>query len=235
MNKSQFSHINALEQMLRAACLEVFPDMALTVETVSDVSQTERRWYVQTFEATPQLEILAALESETAENLAASSGQLSPILAAFAKALGKRAAKKMVPLDLRESASAPNASALGFRVSFGGTGPLNVLAAFPEAALEWLAADLQPAGPSRYGTVLDTLMDVELPVRILLGTKEMPLSEVMALRAGAVVDFDTPLGEPVEVIINGRTVAKGQVVLIDGNYGVRVSEVSAEGTSVANA
>ena len=70
-------------------------------------------------------------------------------------------------------------------------------------------------------------MNVDLPVSISFGTTEMPLAEVLKLTTGSIVEFSHLLNEPVSVVVNDCLVARGDVVVVDGNYGVRISEVLA--------
>ena len=79
----------------------------------------------------------------------------------------------------------------------------------------------EPAG------ALDLLMDMEIPIQVRFGKTEMVLRDVLALEDGSVVEFHRPPEEPVEILVNGRVVARGTVVAIQGNYGVRITEVAA--------
>jgi flagellar motor switch protein FliN/FliY len=73
---------------------------------------------------------------------------------------------------------------------------------------------------------LDVLMDVELPVTVRFGSAQMTFGDVMALHSGGLVEFDRAPEEPVEVLVNGRVVARGEIVMVQGNYGVRITEIS---------
>jgi flagellar motor switch protein FliN len=73
---------------------------------------------------------------------------------------------------------------------------------------------------------LDLLMEVELAVTLRFGSRRLLLREVLDLNPGAVVDLDRPGDEPVDVLVDGRLVARGEVVVMDGNYGVRITEVA---------
>ena len=79
---------------------------------------------------------------------------------------------------------------------------------------------------------LDLLLDMEIPIQVRFGKTEMLLREVLALEDGSVVEFHRPHEEPVEILVNGRVVARGTVVAIQGNYGVRISEVPAPAEGV---
>jgi len=72
---------------------------------------------------------------------------------------------------------------------------------------------------------IDLLLDVELPVRVSFGKTEMQLRDVFKLGAGSVIELDKSVNDPVAVIVNNKTIAKGEVVMVDGNYGVRILEV----------
>jgi flagellar motor switch protein FliN/FliY len=73
---------------------------------------------------------------------------------------------------------------------------------------------------------LDRLMDVQLAMTLRFGSKTLLLREVLDLNPGAVVELDRRVQEPVELLLDGRLIARGEVVVIDGNYGLRVTEVS---------
>lgn len=69
---------------------------------------------------------------------------------------------------------------------------------------------------------LDLLMDIELPMVIELGRTQMSLKRILELGPGAIVEMDRLAGEPVDILINGKVVARGEVVVVDENFGVRV-------------
>jgi flagellar motor switch protein FliN/FliY len=66
-------------------------------------------------------------------------------------------------------------------------------------------------------------MDLELPVSVRFGRTKVALSEALMLGDGAVLELDTRVDDPVEVVVNGRTVAVGQLIVVDGHYGVEIS------------
>ncbi len=72
---------------------------------------------------------------------------------------------------------------------------------------------------------IDLLLDVELPVRVSFGQTEMQLRDVFKLGTGSVIELDKSVNDPVTVIVNNKPIAKGEVVMVDGNYGVRILEV----------
>ncbi|HVY92451.1 MAG TPA: flagellar motor switch protein FliN [Bryobacteraceae bacterium] len=73
---------------------------------------------------------------------------------------------------------------------------------------------------------LDLLMDVALPVSVSFGKTLLQIREVLKLNTGSVVELDRLISEPVEVIVNNCVIARGEVVVVDGNYGVRVTQLA---------
>jgi len=69
------------------------------------------------------------------------------------------------------------------------------------------------------------LLDVELPVALRFGKSEMSLGSILELSAGAVVELDQKILDPVELLVGGKVVAQGEVVVMDGHYALRVTEV----------
>jgi flagellar motor switch protein FliN/FliY len=73
---------------------------------------------------------------------------------------------------------------------------------------------------------LDVLLDIEMPVTVRIGSAQMTFGEVMGLNTGSLVEFDRAAEEPVDVLVNDRVVARGEIVMVQGNYGVRITEIS---------
>jgi flagellar motor switch protein FliN len=80
------------------------------------------------------------------------------------------------------------------------------------------------AGPGPAGD-LDLLADVELTVTVELGRIRLPLRELLRLQEGSVVELDRLAGTPVDVLANGTPVARGDVVVVGDELGVRISEL----------
>jgi len=92
-----------------------------------------------------------------------------------------------------------------------------------------------PPPPPRQSTYdgpkenIDLLLDVELDINIELGKSELSIKRILELAPGSIVELDKMAGEPVDLIVNNKVVAKGEVVVVDENFGIRiVSLVSAE-------
>jgi len=72
---------------------------------------------------------------------------------------------------------------------------------------------------------LELLLDVDLPVSVAFGTTEMTLKDVLNLGTGSVIELNKSVNDPVSIIVNQKPIARGEVVMVDGKYGVRVLEV----------
>jgi flagellar motor switch protein FliN/FliY len=68
-------------------------------------------------------------------------------------------------------------------------------------------------------------MDVELNVSLRFGQRQLPLREVLDLASGSVIELDRMADEPVELYLDGRLIARGEAVVVDGNYGLRVTDI----------
>ncbi len=81
----------------------------------------------------------------------------------------------------------------------------------------------QPSGeqPRR----LDLLLDVPLDVSVELGRCRMTIQDLLALGPGAVVELDTVAGEPLDVLINDRLVARGEAVVVNDKFGIRITDI----------
>ena len=85
--------------------------------------------------------------------------------------------------------------------------------------------DFAGAPPSTEKATIDLLRDIELSLKIELGRTQMELEDVLKLRRGSVVALDKLAGDPVDVYVNGRLVARGEVLVLNDNFCVRVAEL----------
>ena len=76
------------------------------------------------------------------------------------------------------------------------------------------------------------LDDVELEISVILGAKQLPLKEVLKLKTGSVVELDNLVTEPVDIVANGVVIAKGELVEVDNNFGVKIITVLPQVKSV---
>ncbi len=72
---------------------------------------------------------------------------------------------------------------------------------------------------------LDLIMDVPLDVSVELGKTKKSIREILELNQGAIIQLDKLAGEPVDLLVNGKLIAKGEVVVIDENYGIRITTI----------
>jgi len=93
-------------------------------------------------------------------------------------------------------------------------------------ALSAVSDDLRLAAPA-LSPGLELLLDVELEASLRFGSREMPLGEILDLGPGDVVELDRHVADPVDLVVGDKIVARGEVVLVNGNFGLRVTEVAA--------
>jgi flagellar motor switch protein FliN/FliY len=117
------------------------------------------------------------------------------------------------------------AAATGTRREMSTASPADSAPARPTArpySLEQLEA---PEGPGTPFRDLDPILSVSLRLSVELGAVEMTVEEVLELGPGSVVELDRLAGEPIDVVVNGRVLAHGEVVVVDESFGVRITEI----------
>ncbi|MDH5656625.1 MAG: flagellar motor switch protein FliN, partial [Spirochaetia bacterium] len=72
---------------------------------------------------------------------------------------------------------------------------------------------------------MNLLMDVQMNLTVELGRTKMYIKEILSLGEGSIIELDKLAGEPVDLLVNGKLIAKGEVVVIDENFGVRVTDI----------
>jgi flagellar motor switch protein FliN/FliY len=103
------------------------------------------------------------------------------------------------------------------------SGPSAIAEEPPGAPLP--STHVAPAAASKGNRNIDLLLDVELQVALRFGKSEMSLGSILELGAGAVVELDQKILEPVELLVGRKVIAQGEVVVMDGHYALRVTEV----------
>ena len=103
-----------------------------------------------------------------------------------------------------------------------------------QSAIDEMRAEADAAGAVQGGAAgangasgLDLLGDVDLQVSIELGRTEMLVEDVLKLGEGSVVELDKLAGDPVDVYVNGRLIARGEVLVLNDNFCIRISEIVA--------
>jgi flagellar motor switch protein FliN len=130
------------------------------------------------------------------------------------------------------SAIAAKAGAVAVPLLDGG----DIRAVIALALSPW-PSDGAPAGMARRGEGaapmrggLDMLHDVEMEVSAELGRTRMSVRELLSLIPGAIVELDRAAGSPADLLVNGRLIARGEVVVIDENFGIRITEIVSPGS-----
>ena len=101
-----------------------------------------------------------------------------------------------------------------------------------EVRVPIVAAKTEPAKPEATAPAtalspgIELLLDVELDAALRFGCREMPLGEILDLGPGDVVQLDRRVSDPVDLVVGDKIVARGEVVLVNGNFGLRVTEVA---------
>ncbi len=85
--------------------------------------------------------------------------------------------------------------------------------------------ELAQSGPSGADLSLQQLSGVPIPVTVQLGRARLTLGDLCRLKAGALLELDRESHEPADILVNGKVVAHGEIVTIDGHYGVRITDV----------
>jgi flagellar motor switch protein FliN/FliY len=162
-------------------------------------------------------------------------------LSGVASAVSLRARKEVSCVEGRSAPppARPNASAFAFQITLGEQA-FPLLAVFAasvanlsdapvqapaKAAPEERAQSASPAPQVGHRGSMDLLLDVELPVIVSFGRAQLMLKDVIKLTTGSIVELNRALSEPVEVIVNNCVIARGEVVVVEGNYGIRVKQV----------
>jgi len=88
------------------------------------------------------------------------------------------------------------------------------------------------AGPKADGNTathkpnIDLLLGVNLNLTLRFGQRALPLREILDLNTGAIIELDREVEEPADLLLGDKVIARGQVVIVDGNYGLRITEVT---------
>jgi flagellar motor switch protein FliN len=127
----------------------------------------------------------------------------------------------------------PSASAHSFIVPFPGASNDKLLLTVCLSAelIQGLSAapsqSTLPDAPSSHSPSrnLDLLLDVEMPVSVSFGTTRLQLKDAAKLTTGSIIELNRALSEPIEIIVNNCSIARGEVIVVDGNFGVRIKEI----------
>jgi len=125
-------------------------------------------------------------------------------------------------------------------LEFAGASPDPLTLALSPKFLDWVSGSSEPtADPgvaleeappapvsSARSRTMDLLLEIELPVSISFGKIQIPMRDVLKLTTGSIVELDRDVNEPVEVLVNHCLIARGEVVVVEGNYAVRIQQIA---------
>jgi len=91
-----------------------------------------------------------------------------------------------------------------------------------------------PAAPQEpHGRKFELLLDVPLEVAVELGRTRMTIQELLSLSPGSVVELDKVAGEPLDIVVNGRLVARGEAVVVNDKFGIRITDIVSRSERIA--
>lgn len=101
----------------------------------------------------------------------------------------------------------------------------DVLSAFAEGEKDAQFPTLEQGGPQKAKRELDFLLDIPLEVSVELGRTTMIINELLQLGQGSVVELNKLAGEPLEILVNHRLIARGEAVVVNEKFGVRITDI----------
>jgi flagellar motor switch protein FliN len=147
-----------------------------------------------------------------------------------AQALSSRPGDDRLELTLSTLTPSPQAadrSASAFALAVPGlTAPLCVAASWVTAAASSAKNTKRDAGPEEREDRIDVILDIDLPVVVRFGRTELPIRALTRIGPGSVIDLGRSPDDPVELLVSDRVVAHGEVVIVGGNYGIRILDVA---------
>ena len=113
----------------------------------------------------------------------------------------------------------------GMGMQMGGMAPMGGMMGTPPNVQSLQYPNLMGGGsPSDQGNI-GLLMDVFMEMTVELGRTKKPIKEILGFGEGTIIELDKLAGEPVDILVNHKPIAKGEVVVIDENFGVRITEI----------
>ena len=105
-----------------------------------------------------------------------------------------------------------------------------IIFAVENSILEVLASaetygELAISGTSHSGLMLDRLLNLEMPISVALGRTQLPVGDLLKVVSGSVIELDQGVDDHADLIVHGTVVAKGEIVSVKGNYGIRIKEL----------
>lgn len=184
----------------------------------------------------------AGMEDEDAETSKSTFLETaSQAISGVAQAMSARLEREVTPANGSEQEAPPTDLTWGtVTLKFGAATVTIHAAASAELCAQLDGSAIAPSVPDRTPEAPDAgnetagfansktfglLLDVELPVSVSFGRAQVQLKEVLKLTTGSIVELNRSIAEPVEVIVNNCVIARGEVVVVEGNFGIRIQQV----------
>lgn len=200
------------------------------------------------FDGDPTSSFVLAVNDDVAERLLANAALLNSTFAEATQAVNDTAGTALRPTTVTRAEVMPPS----FIAEILDNGALTALAGItlpvddrddepePQPVAETFepspvdpGATARPTAPSlSSSSALSVLHDVEMVVTAELGRTTMPVRDLLGLAPGMVVEIDRAAGAPIDLLVNGRKIAAGEVVVIDEEFGIRITEIAPTGEHV---
>ena len=178
----------------------------------------------------------AGIDQPSPEDIGGTSCELvQQAFSGIALAIGHKIRREVVCTEGKFDTTSPTAVPVALSLECGGQTFVPFLIAFDPTLLETIEEKVNTAAPEAISRTppahpetrnsIELLLDVELPVGVSFGKAILPLRDVIKLTTGSIVELNRSVSEPVQVIVNNCVIAKGEVVVVDGNYGVRIHHI----------
>lgn len=231
MKKEKQHALDVVTELVIEAFKKQLPGERLErVERTVFISHDKVRWFKSSFSGPSAFGLFLAL-SDVAVRIVAKDDppslvpSIQQIFQEFGRILSATIGGKVSCGPVTEEEPQESASTVRYEL-FPKSGPAGeVIVCLPESTVEALNRDIPFTPLSESARPLDVLMNIDLPVTITFGSVEIPLGDVLKLTTGSIVELNHRLNEPVDIVVNRCLVARGEVVVVDGNYGVRISEI----------
>ena len=87
-------------------------------------------------------------------------------------------------------------------------------------------------GQNSSSSTFGLLMDVELELSAILGSTDMSIKKILELTKGSIIELENKTSEPIDLLVNGKLIGKGEVVIIEDNFGLRITDTIDEGIKI---
>lgn len=189
-------------------------------------------------------------EAADAETRATFLEALQQALSAFPAVLGQRLGREVLLSAGEETEYTPGSNWLSLKIAYENGEEGWLLVDFGAALAEALGGDVaapeaepptiedaatgpltasrlapRGLGAAENSRTLDLLLEVELPVGVSFGRTQMKVKDAIKLTTGSIVELNRNVSAPIEVVVNNCVIARGEVVVVEGNYGVRIQEI----------